>query len=91
MLLVEDIDGSNWLCVYIFMTLSVYNNEFKKEQLRKLEEKKAQEEAKAKAKAEEEERKRKEEEKAKKEAEKAAKEEAKKQGAFEQLSLFDNF
>ena len=33
MLLVEDIDGSNWLCVYIFMTLSVYNNEFKKEQL----------------------------------------------------------
>lgn len=63
--------------------------EFKKEQLRKLEEKKAQEEAKAKAKAEEEERKRKEEEKARKEAEKAAKEEALKQGAFEQMSLFD--
>lgn len=63
--------------------------EFKKEQLRKLEEKAAKEEAKAKAKAEEEERKRKEAEKAKREAEKAAKEEAKKQGAFEQMSLFD--
>ena len=63
--------------------------EFKKEQLRKLEEKKALEEAKAKAKAEEEERKRKEQEKARKEAEKAAKEEALKQGAFEQMSLFD--
>lgn len=65
--------------------------EFKQKELRKLEEKRAKEEAKAKAKAEEEERKRKEEEKAKKEAEKAAKEEAKKQGAFEQLSLFDAF
>ena len=63
--------------------------EFKQKELKKLEEKRAKEEAKAKAKAEEEERKRKEEEKAKKEAEKAAKEEAKKQGAFEQLSLFD--
>lgn len=61
--------------------------EFKQKELRKLEEKRAKEEAKAK----EEERKRKEEEKAKKEAEKAAKEEAKKQGAFEQLSLFDAF
>lgn len=59
--------------------------EFKQKELRKLEEKRAKEEAKAKAKAEE--------EKKKKEAEKLAKakakEEALKQGAFEQMSLFD--
>lgn len=59
--------------------------EFKQKELRKLEEKRAKEEAKSKAKAEE--------EKKKKEAEKLAKakakEEALKQGAFEQMSLFD--
>lgn len=65
--------------------------EFKQKELRKLEEKRAKEEAKAK----EEELKKAEEEKKKKEAEKIAKakakEEALKQGAFEQLSLFDAF
>lgn len=63
--------------------------EFKQKELRKLEEKRAKEEAKAK----EEELKKAEEEKKKKEAEKLAKakakEEALKQGAFEQMSLFD--
>lgn len=65
--------------------------EFKQKELRKLEEKRAKEEAKAK----EEELKKAEAEKKKKEAEKLAKakakEEALKQGAFEQMSLFDNF
>ena len=63
--------------------------EFKQKELKKLEEKRAKEEAKAK----EEELKKSEEEKKKKEAEKLAKakakEEALKQGAFEQMSLFD--
>ena len=63
--------------------------EFKNKELRKLEEKRAKEEAKAKEEA----LKKAEEEKEKKEAEKLskakAKEEALKQGAFEQMSLFD--
>lgn len=65
--------------------------EFKQKELRKLEEKRAKEEAKAKEDA----LKKAEAEKKKKEAEMLAKakakEEAKKQGAFEQLSLFDAF
>lgn len=63
--------------------------EFKNQELRKLEEKRAKEEAKAKEEA----LKKAEEEKKKKEAEKLAKakakEEALKQGAFEQMRLFD--
>lgn len=65
--------------------------EFKQKELRKLEEKRAKEEAKAREEA----LKKAEAEKKKKEAEMLAKakakEEALKQGAFEQMSLFDNF